>query len=161
MSARFPRPGGTTSLDVETLHRQLTVFNHVRLTPGSHSNWREDAANELALLLLEDEFVEGELRRVQQRSAQVPRDPDAFIAWFEGLREHGPGQRDPLFAWLATEASLRAMRWFLEQEVAGEAGFEDLVALTQVKMPPRAKLELARNYWDEMGQGHERGMHGP
>ena len=25
----------------------------------------------------------------------------------------------------------------------------------------RAKLEMARNYWDEMGRGHERGMHGP
>jgi hypothetical protein len=25
----------------------------------------------------------------------------------------------------------------------------------------RAKLELARNYWDEMGQGHAGGMHGP
>ncbi|HTU63714.1 MAG TPA: iron-containing redox enzyme family protein [Polyangiales bacterium] len=52
------------------------------------------------------------------------------------------------------------MRWFLSQEVAGEAGFDDLVALTQIKLAPRPKLELARNYWDEMGQGHEGGMHG-
>jgi hypothetical protein len=28
-------------------------------------------------------------------------------------------------------------------------------------MPVRAKLELARNYWDEMGRGREAGMHGP
>src|SRR5690606_25637317 len=48
-----------------------------------------------------------------------------------------------------------------EQEVAGEAGFDDLVALTQVRLPTCAKLEMARNYWDEMGQGHESGMHGP
>jgi hypothetical protein len=147
--------------DAEQLHRKLTAFNHVRLMPGSRSSWREDADNERALLLLEDDFVEGELRRVQQRAAEVPRDPDAFMSWFDRLEQHGPGQRDPLFSWLATDASLRAMRWFLEQEVAGEAGFDDLVALTQVKMPPRAKLELARNYWDEMGQGHENGMHGP
>ena len=53
------------------------------------------------------------------------------------------------------------MVWFLRQEVAGEAGFEDLVALTQVKMPERVKLELARNYWDEMGRGNASGMHGP
>jgi len=53
------------------------------------------------------------------------------------------------------------MRWFLRQEMAGEAGFEDLVALTQVRLPSRPKLEMARNYWDEMGQGHEGGMHGP
>jgi hypothetical protein len=52
------------------------------------------------------------------------------------------------------------MRWFLAQEAAGEAGFDDLVAMTQVKLPVRAKLELARNYWDEMGRGQEAGMHG-
>ena len=53
------------------------------------------------------------------------------------------------------------MRWFLRQELAGEAGFDDLVALTQRRIEPIAKLELARNYWDEMGCGHEGGMHGP
>ena len=53
------------------------------------------------------------------------------------------------------------MRWFLTQEAAGEAGFDDLVAYTQVKLPARAKLELARNYWDEMGRGNAKGMHGP
>src|SRR4028119_1186539 len=53
------------------------------------------------------------------------------------------------------------MRWFLEQEAAGEAGFDDLVAYTQVKLPTGPKLELARNYWDEMGRGNPKGMHGP
>src|SRR5690349_7168113 len=33
--------------------------------------------------------------------------------------------------------------------------------MTQVKLPKRAKLELARNYWDEMGRGNVKGMHGP
>ena len=28
-------------------------------------------------------------------------------------------------------------------------------------MPTSAKLELARNYWDEMGRGNAKGMHGP
>ena len=41
------------------------------------------------------------------------------------------------------------------------AGFDDLVALTQIKMPCTAKLEMARNYWDEMGRGNAQGMHGP
>jgi len=35
------------------------------------------------------------------------------------------------------------------------------VAMTQVRVPDRAKLELARNYWDEMGRGNAKGMHGP
>jgi hypothetical protein len=35
----------------------------------------------------------------------------------------------------------------------GEAGYEDLLAMTQVKMSVKAKLEMARNFWDEMGRG--------
>jgi len=114
-----------------------------------------------ALRELESRFVEGERQRVRERAGQAPCDPDGFVAWFEGLEATGPGQHDPLFMWLEREASLSDMTWFLRQEVAGEAGFDDLVALTQLKLPPRAKLELARNYWDEMGQGHASGMHGP
>jgi pyrroloquinoline quinone (PQQ) biosynthesis protein C len=53
------------------------------------------------------------------------------------------------------------MRWYLQQEAAGEAGFDDLTAYVQVKLPERIKLELARNYWDEMGRGNPKGMHGP
>jgi hypothetical protein len=30
-----------------------------------------------------------------------------------------------------------------------------------VKLPAVPKLELARNYWDEMGRGNPKGMHGP
>ena len=78
------------------------------------------------------------------------------------MAEHdGPGQDDPLFPWLAEEATVDQMRWFLSQEVAGEAGFDDLSALTQVRMPVPTKLEIARNYWDEMGRGNPKGMHGP
>ena len=83
------------------------------------------------------------------------------MRWFEDLENTGPGQRDPLFPWLAAHATLVQMRWFLRQEIGGEAGFDDLVALAQLRLPDRAKLELARNYWDEMGRGDARGMHGP
>ncbi len=95
------------------------------------------------------------------RAAEAPRNPKGFVAWFEELDRTGPGQGDKLFVWLAEQASMEEMRWFLTQEVAGEAGFEDLTAVTQVRLPQRPKLELARNYWDEMGRGNPKGMHGP
>jgi hypothetical protein len=122
---------------------------------------RTCSSENVAMLRLEGAFVEGERRHVQARAAAAPRDVEGFVAWFEALKLSGPGQNDPLFPWLERQASLEDMRWFLQQEVAGEAGFDDLVAMTQVKMPVRAKLELARNYWDEMGRGGEPGMHGP
>ncbi len=106
-------------------------------------------------------FVEALREDRRAGTANVPSTVDQFIEWFEGLKETGPGQNDPLFPWLANEATVEQMTWFLLQEVAGEAGFEDLLALTQVKVPIPAKLEMARNFWDEMGRGSGKGMHGP
>jgi hypothetical protein len=113
------------------------------------------------MLRLEGGFIEGLRAEIAEEAAAAPTDVEGFIAWFEALQENGPGQGDPLFPWLAEEASLDELRWFLRQEAAGEAGFDDLVAYTQVKLPATAKLELARNYWDEMGRGNPKGMHGP
>ncbi|BBF70694.1 hypothetical protein SBA_ch1_28940 [Sphingomonas bisphenolicum] len=110
---------------------------------------------------LQHAFLEELREEVIEEAAEAPTDADGFIDWFEQLKAIGPGQQDRLFPWLADEASRDELRWFLSQETAGEAGFDDLVALTQVKLPARAKLELARNYWDEMGRGNPKGMHGP
>jgi hypothetical protein len=116
---------------------------------------------EYAFRRLESDLLERQRAAIAPELRDVPREPEAFVRWFERLEQVGPGQGDPLFPWLREQASLAQMRWFLRQEMAGEAGFDDLVALTQIRLPERPKLELARNYWDEMGQGHEGGMHGP
>ena len=146
----------------EELHRALGEFHRLQLTPTSdEGDLRADLDHEMRMRLVEAEFVASERAAVRPLLGTVPTEASAFVAWFEALEQRGPGQHDPLFDWLAEHASLAQMRYFLQQEVGGEAGFEDLVAMVQVKMPTRPKLELARNYWDEMGQGRERGMHGP
>ena len=113
------------------------------------------------MLRLEGAFLESLREEVAEEAAAAPTDVEGFIVWFEALEADGPGQHDPLFPWLADNATPDQLRWFFEQEAAGEAGFDDLVAMTQVKLPTRPKLELARNYWDEMGRGNVKGMHGP
>ena len=144
-----------------TFQRRLSAWNRERLSPALPSpDWLDRLEEDAEWLALEGQFVEQERRTVSERGATAPRDADAFVGWFEALKHDGPGQNDSLFAWLAESAPLESMRWFLQQEVAGEAGFDDLVALTQVKLPQTAKLELARNYWDEQGQGHASGVHG-
>lgn len=148
--------------DAEALHRRLAHWNHRRLAVQTpHADWAAELDRDVRLLKLEGAFIEAFRARVAPLAARAPRDPEAFVAWFEGLRDSGPGQWDPLFAWLETSATEAELKWFLTQEAAGEAGFEDLVAMTQIKLPARPKLELARNYWDEMGRGSEGGMHGP
>jgi hypothetical protein len=145
----------------EVSHRRLSAFNRLRLAPASPScNWAQRLEREFEMRRAEEHYIDGERRALERWLEDVPTACNEFVAWFESLRYEGPGQNDPLFPWLADHATLAEMRWFLTQEVATEAGFEDLVAMTQVKLPARAKLELARNYWDEMGRGHASAMHG-
>jgi len=148
-------------VDGYALHTRLATFNAQRLKPGFITpRWQDEIADEFASRLEEGRFLEQERAATSSLLANLPADADGYMAWFESLEKHGPGQHDRLFPWLAATADVKQMRWFLTQEIAGEAGFDDLVALTQVRLPVRAKLEMASNYWDEMGRGHEKGMHG-
>jgi hypothetical protein len=149
------------AVDPTAFHRKLAMVNRRRLAVGIPSKaWKEQLQEDIQARLDEGEFIEASRNAVAHTAALAPTQAAEFVAWFENLQEHGPGQNDPLFDWLASHASMQQMRWFLAQEAAGEAGFDDLLAYTQVQLPSRAKLELARNYWDEMGRGKERGMHG-
>ena len=146
----------------DSFQRGLAHWNRERLQPGfPEPDWQKMMERDLRMARLEGGFLEELRAEVAEEAAAVPSDADGFIAWFEHLKEVGPGQGDPLFPWLAEQASAEQLKWFFEQEAAGEAGFDDLVAMTQVKVPVQAKLELARNYWDEMGRGQRDGMHGP
>jgi hypothetical protein len=148
--------------DVRIIQLELNRLNSLRLNPNLPCPyWKEEIWEMARLATIEGSFLENAREAVADQAASAPTDPEDFIEWFEQLKESGPGQNDPLFPWLAEECSMDQMKWFLTQEVGGEAGFEDLTALTQLKLPVRAKLELAKNYWDEMGRGNPKGMHGP
>jgi hypothetical protein len=146
----------------DSFQRGLAHWNRERLEPGfPTTDWQRVLDRDVRMQRLEGGFLEELREEVAAEAAAAPTDVEGFIAWFEELKQSGPGQHDPLFPWLAEQADLDQLRWFFEQEAAGEAGFDDLVALTQVKLPTYPKLELARNYWDEMGRGNAKGMHGP
>ena len=146
----------------ERFQIELAKYNGRQLQPAFPDNaWQKELDDHAKVLRAEGEYIEAVRQKISPLVDNVPSGVDDFIAWFEELKETGPGQGDPLFPWLAETASYEDMLWFLTQEVAGEAGFDDLLALTQVKMPVTAKLEMARNYWDEMGRGRETAMHGP
>ena len=165
MTEDFSWTKGATALSgpgFEQFQTELCKYNGRQLWPGiPHDAWREELGLYTRILLAEGEYIEAVRNVISPLTADVPTDVDEFIDWYEHLKKSGPGQGDPLFPWLAEAATRDEMLWFLTQEVAGEAGFDDLLALTQVKMPVTAKLEMARNYWDEMGRGRDTAMHGP
>lgn len=157
-----PRRTYSSQFLTDSFQRGLAHWNRERLQPAfPEADWQKTMERDLRMTRLEGGFIEELRAAIADEAAKAPTDVEGFVAWFENLKEVGPGQGDPLFPWLANEASPDELRWFFEQEAAGEAGFDDLVALTQIKLPVSAKLELARNYWDEMGRGQAAGMHGP
>ncbi|MES2191432.1 MAG: iron-containing redox enzyme family protein [Pseudomonadota bacterium] len=151
-------------VDPDTFHQDLAHFNAARVAVGKPSaDWQSDLQQDLNWRLNEGHYLEHLRKQVAPMLDGLDAhtgDTGHFVAWFETLALTGPGQQHRFFDWLAGQATLADMRWFLTQEAAGEAGFDDLVAYAQVKLPARAKLECARNYWDEMGHGKESAMHG-
>ncbi len=147
-------PEGSQFLN-DQFQQALAHWNRDRLAPAYPD---EDAVGTIEhnarMARLELGFLEELRAEIRDAATAAPTDPHGFIAWFEELERTGPGQHDELFTWLEHEATLDDLKYYLTQEAAGEAGFDDLVAMTQVKLPARPKLELARNYWDEMGRGN-------
>src|SRR5205085_2065751 len=102
-------------MTLHELHVALALYGRQRLEPAlPDASPRTDPH----LAELERDFVERERAAVSPRAIGAPTDPDAFVRWFEGLRQTGPGQGDPLFPWLATHAPLapstgatRTTRW--------------------------------------------------
>ena len=63
------------------------------------------------------------------------------------------------YKWLAKEADWTELVNFLALEGGPDGGFDDLVAACQIGLSGSAKLELAQNYWDEMGNGAADAVH--
>ena len=64
-----------------------------------------------------------------------------------------------IYRWIAASASWAGLRAFLEMEGGPDGGFDDFVAIGQIGLLGEPKLELARNYWDEMGRGSPGNVH--
>jgi hypothetical protein len=100
-----------------------------------------------------------EARWLAELSATPPPEdlPDDAVAAIRAL-----GARDRLpevYNWLATTAGADEVVDFLALEGGPDAGFDDLVALCQVGISGAPKVELARNYWDELGEGDPEAVH--
>src|SRR4051812_23866754 len=90
----------------DSFQRGLARWNRERLAPQfPETDWSETLERDTRMLRLEGGFVEELRREIADEAAQVPTDPENFVAWFENLKQVGPGQGDALFPWLAEEAT--------------------------------------------------------
>ena len=90
----------------------------------------------------------------------MPADPDAFEQrLFDVILSH-PAANHPLYTeFLPHRATDEDLRFLLLQESTIDAATDDFLALTQVGAPAAPKLEMAANYWDEMGKGDSSQLH--
>ncbi len=91
------------SCDLEGLHQDLARWNRARLGPATPTDaWEDDLKTEHFMRWREGQWVEAFRERVAAEAAATPTDPEAFIAWFEGLSEaEWLAQRDRLADYIA------------------------------------------------------------
>lgn len=147
------------------VHRALLALyqQHVRLPVDSSL---ENQFHPFAVRMLRELELPWErdmLRRVHANhdlsERALPNDPKEFAEWFRSTAFSHPLYEHDLYTFLACEASREQLEWFFRMECAGEAAFDDLVALAQVGTRGEVKMEMASNYWDEMGKGRTHAVH--
>ena len=107
------------------------------------------------------------LERAWLNDLEAPALPDRLTVSSEPIADVIAGMRwlaaqDRLpnaYRWVAKNADYEGIVAFLTAEGGPDAGFDDLVAACQVGLAGPAKLELAVNYWDEMGCGNQADVH--
>ena len=87
----------------------------------------------------------------------APTRPNDVAAALRALAARG--RLPAVYKWIADVAPWPDVVRFLGLEGGPDGGFDDLVALCQVGLTGRAKVELATNYWDEMGNGDFTAVH--
>jgi hypothetical protein len=100
---------------------------------------------------LDERFLD-RLRRLDRSDGpRLTTRPDDAVS---AMRAIAAIDRIPrVYEWLATEATLEGAVEYLSAEGGPDGGFDDLVAICQLGLDGEPKLEMARNYWDEMGNG--------
>jgi len=100
---------------------------------------------------LEERFLKRLERLDRSDGPRLTNRPDDAVS---AMRAIAAVDRVPrVYEWLAAEATLEETVEYLSAEGGPDGGFDDLVAACQVGLHGEPKLEMARNYWDEMGNG--------
>src|SRR5688500_377970 len=146
-------------------HRALLILykQHVQIAPTGRQAYQFHPFACRMMRELEWPWVEDGLRRTRLGSSLalevLPADARDFARWYQRTAFTHPLYEHDLYTYLATDATRPQLEWFLKMECAGEAAFDDLVALAQVGTRGEVKMEMASNYWDEMGRGKSQAVH--
>jgi hypothetical protein len=154
--ALWPSLSGAEPLDrTDLLHTLLTIYD-LSTAPvqqlGPKARWAGHPAIVELKARLEEQFLADLDAAVSPQTH--PADP------VKAIRALAAKDRLPsVYRWVAKHSTLDELRQFVAVEGGPDGGFDDLVAMCQVGLSGAAKMEMARNYWDEMGNGDPADVH--
>lgn len=150
------KPNNNTQND---LHKSLYLLYSLHMTNFSKYDNQFDPLLIEIRNSLEHIWISYESERVLD--CEIPLNPKEFILWFKNYIQNLDVTEHRVYDYIDKEASVAEIKYHLSQEASIDARFDDLMALAQVGVSnPKVKLELAQNYWDEMGNGTVENMHG-
>lgn len=89
-----------------------------------------------------------------------PDDPRAYLSWIKRTaREHRVYKHRYYRDFIHNHATVEDLRSYVIQESVVDGRFDDLLAMMQVGTNGAAKMEIATNFWDEMGNGDKHQVH--
>jgi pyrroloquinoline quinone (PQQ) biosynthesis protein C len=92
--------------------------------------------------------------------AGMPTDGRAFMSWLKrAARQHHVFKHPYYSEFISRRADAAALRAYVIQESVVDGRFDDLLAMIQIGTGGGAKMEIARNFWDEMGNGNAEEVH--
>ncbi|HEX2191564.1 MAG TPA: iron-containing redox enzyme family protein [Acidimicrobiales bacterium] len=151
------RLASADALDVRDEALTLLAIHDLHVAPidqlGERTRWQHHPAVARMKVELEQRY----LARLGDSPEDAPENAAETAAAVRALV--GVDPVPPVYRWVAEEAAADELIDFLALEGGPDGGFDDLVAACQVGIGGEAKLELARNYWDEMGQGDAADVH--
>lgn len=128
--------------------------------PGEHT-----AEGSVVLHRLTRELEEATLTAEQNRIEpgaldDLPADPDEFLSWIKRTARAHVVFKHPYYQeFIRDRATAADLRDYVIQESVVDGRFDDLLAMAQVGTAGPAKMEIARNFWDEMGNGEPEDVH--
>ncbi|WP_078624233.1 iron-containing redox enzyme family protein [Streptomyces monomycini] len=139
------------------LHQLLALvydrdFSGVPVAEVDHE--RQPLLRDVAAIL-ERAVLGHELARIDEASVgDHPRSGPEYVHWLKDrVNEHPAGWHPLYHEHIAHRGTPEDLRLLLAQETSLDPRFDDILASMQMGRTGGEKMEIAANYWDEMGNG--------
>jgi pyrroloquinoline quinone (PQQ) biosynthesis protein C len=91
---------------------------------------------------------------------EAPVEPTAYLSWLKRLARNHRVYKHPYYRdFIRDHATVEDLRRYVIHESVVDGRFDDLLAMMQIGTSGPAKLEIAANFWDEMGNGNAAEVH--